>query len=369
MSFIRAKEIPPRSGNWYDYEVETIHKGGKVIQRHIRYIGKSNRASMPGIRSTAVNETRSSVAIVITPKTIKESETKVACKNCHSQNTRKYGLYKGTQNYFCNDCQTKFIGTDALSHGRVSPSYIANAMNEFYSGMSFHEIETNIEQQTNGEVSHTAVQKWVNKFTNKAIKQTKHLRPKVGDTWIADETYIQTDVKTKDPKGVVFWDIIDADTRFLLASRITTTRNKQDAKILMELAAKRAGKTPKVVVTDKLGAYIDGIELAFGSDTVHRQGSPFSVQNDSTALIERFHNTLKDREKVMRELRDKNTLKRFTDGWLVHYNFFRPNMALDDKTPASVAGLNYGCHDWADVVGHKKTPIVQTLKPEEVKSA
>jgi len=42
MSFIRAKEIPPGSGNWYDYEVETVHKGGKVIQRHIRYIGKSS---------------------------------------------------------------------------------------------------------------------------------------------------------------------------------------------------------------------------------------------------------------------------------------------------------------------------------------
>ena len=41
MSFIRAKEIPPHSGNWYDYEVETIHKGSKVIQKHIRYIGKS----------------------------------------------------------------------------------------------------------------------------------------------------------------------------------------------------------------------------------------------------------------------------------------------------------------------------------------
>lgn len=29
MSFIRAKEIPPKSGNWYDYEVETIHKNGR----------------------------------------------------------------------------------------------------------------------------------------------------------------------------------------------------------------------------------------------------------------------------------------------------------------------------------------------------
>ncbi len=170
----------------------------------------------------------------------------------------------------------------------------------------------------------------------------------------------------------MFWDIIDAKTRYLLASRITTTRNKQDAREIMELASKRAGKTPRVVVTDKLGAYIDGIELAFGNDTYHRQGSPFSIDNNNTSLIERFHNTLKDRTKVMRELRDKNTLKRFTDGWLVYYNYFRPNMALKNRPPAVVAGLDYECRNWADVVGYKKAPIVQTIKPEsesEVESA
>ena len=43
VSFIRAKEIPPRSGNWYDYEVKSVRKGNRVIQQHIRYIGKSNR--------------------------------------------------------------------------------------------------------------------------------------------------------------------------------------------------------------------------------------------------------------------------------------------------------------------------------------
>jgi putative transposase len=158
---------------------------------------------------------------------------------------------------------------------------------------------------------------------------------------------------------------MDAKTRFLLASRITTTRNKQDARVLMELAAKRADRIPKVVVTDKLAAYIDGVELAYGSDAEHRQGSPFSVQNN-TSLIERFHNTLKARTKVMRDLRDRDTLKRFTDGWLVYYNFFRPDMALDNRRPAEVAGLKYDCHSWADVVGYEGTPIVQTLKPEPV---
>ncbi|MDD5039039.1 MAG: DDE-type integrase/transposase/recombinase [Dehalococcoidales bacterium] len=365
MTFIRAKEIPPHSGNWYDYEVKTIHEGEKVIQKHIRYIGKSSRTSIPTGSRPSV-DTRSNVAIVDAPKIKKQSEPKVACKLCHSQNTRKYGLYKGIQNYYCNDCHTKFIGTDALSYGRVSPSYIASALNEYYNGMSFHDIEGNIDQLTDDDISHTAIIKWVDKFTNKAIRETRDLHPKVGDTWIADETYFQTDVKVKDPKGVVFWDIIDAKTRFLLATIITTSRNKQDARRLMELAAKRAGKEPKVIVTDKLAAYIDGIELAYGSDTTHRQGGPFKYKTSgkSTALIERFHNTLKERTKVMRDLRDKSTLKRFTDGWLVHYNFFRPNVAMDNKTPATMAGLNYDCQDWADVVGYEKEPIVKPLEQE-----
>ena len=362
MTFIRAKEIPPGSGNWYDYEVETVHEGGRVIQKHIRYLGRHEAAYKPsGLRRpshTSLDINR----IVLQPPI---SKPKVVCKFCGSQNTRKYGFSKGIQTYFCNDCQKKFIGTDALAHGRVSPSFIASALNEYYSGMSFHEIEHKIDKQTDAGISHTAVINWVNKYTDKAIRQTKDLHPKVGNTWIADETYIKTDIKTKDPKGVVFWDIIDADTRFLLASRITTTRGTQDAKQLMELAAKRAGKNPKVVITDKLAAYIDGIELAYGGDAKHRQGSPFSVEH-STALIERFHNTLKDRTKVMRNLRDKDTLKRFTDGWLVHYNFFRQNMALNNKSPAEMAGLEYKHHSWDDVVGVKKVPIAKILKPEIV---
>jgi len=360
MAFIRAKEIPPHSGNWYDYEVETIHEGGKVIQKHIRYLGRHDGAYKPsGLH-------RPSHALLDINRSVLQptvGKPKVVCKFCGGQHTRKYGFSKGIQSYFCNDCRTKFSGTDALAHGKVSPSFIAGALEEYYGGMSFHEIEHKIDQQTTGDISHTAVIKWVNKYTNQAIRETQDLHPQVGSVWVADETYIQTDIKTKDPKGVIFWDIIDAKTRFLLASRITSTRSTQDARQLMELAARRAGKAPKAVITDKLAAYIDGIELAFGSDARHRKGGPFDIEH-STALIERFHNTLKDRTKVMRDLRDKGTLKRFTDGYLVHYNFFRPNMALGNKTPAEVAGLKYDNHSGTDVGGVGNVPIARILKPE-----
>jgi len=56
MSFIRAKEIPPRSGNWYDYEVESYRDKGRVKQRVIRYIGRSGRSGGGIARSTAIRD-------------------------------------------------------------------------------------------------------------------------------------------------------------------------------------------------------------------------------------------------------------------------------------------------------------------------
>jgi putative transposase len=253
---------------------------------------------------------------------------------------------------------------------------IADALNMYYEGMSLNEIRRNFIQQDENYISKVSPYNWVQRFTDLATKESDKYTPKVGDTWVADETFIRIDKskdrvtnpydKTRKAKWVIFWDIIDADTRFLLASHLATTRGKQDAKTLMEKAAKRAGKTPKVVVTDKLGAYLDGIELAYGSDTQHKQGEPFKVENN-TNLIERFHGTLKDRTKVMRALKNKDTLQKFTDGWLVHYNYFRPHMSLNDKTPAEMAGIKFPFRNWKDVVEqpYQKTARIKIVdKPK-----
>jgi transposase-like protein len=181
MSFVRAKEIPPRSGNWYDYEVMTVHNSGKVQQKVIQYLGKSGSELKPLV-GAALKEFNPALSAKIlanitdTPVKVmqpKADKSPITCKVCDSQNTRKYGTYKGVQDYYCNDCHTKFTGTDALSHGRVSPSFISNAVNEYYNGMSFHDIENNIEKQTDADISHTAIIKWVNKYTDEAVRQKK----------------------------------------------------------------------------------------------------------------------------------------------------------------------------------------------------
>ena len=111
-----------------------------------------------------------------------------------------------------------------------------------------------------------------------------------------------------------------------------------------------------MIVTDKLPSYLD---VRYGKDTEHRQGSPFrfKVSGESTAQIERFHGTIKDRTKVMRAFRNFETMLNFMDGYLIYYNFFRPHEAFEScKTPAEAAGIDYKVKNWRDLV---KIPVPQ----------
>lgn len=265
------------------------------------------------------------------------------CKYCQSPSVIKFGRYKETQYYFCKDCRRKFSNPNAIPKMQYPTNQIASALNMYYEGMSLHEIRRNLIQQHNSYISDVTILNWVKRFSKMAIMEASKHRPDIGSVWVADETVIDID-----GKNIWFWDIIDTKTRFLIASHMSFTRGTKDAEALMRQAYERTGKIPRVIYTDKLQAYLDGIELTFGADTQHKQGSPFDVEVN-TNLIERFHGTIKSRTKVMRGLHTVESARLFMDGWLVHYNFFRPHMSLKDRTPASVAGIRFPFRNWKDI--------------------
>jgi transposase-like protein len=266
------------------------------------------------------------------------------CKYCGSKNLWLYGKYKDSQRFYCRDCKRKFAGNFALPKMRSPVANVGDALQSYFSGMSLNEVKQNMEQQYHYSPSVSTIYRWLDRFIEQAKHKVQDTKPNVGDVWIADETVIKINRKK-------YWlfDCIDAKTRFLLASHLSANRGTREARALMEKATERADKTPKVVLTDKLAAYLDGIELAYGADTEHKQGSPFDVQTN-TNLIERFQGTLKDRTKVLRGLKRPDTARKFIEGWLIHYNYFRPHISLKGKTPAQKAGIVLSTNDWLDVV-------------------
>jgi transposase-like protein len=242
---------------------------------------------------------------------------------------------------------------------KVSPQVTAAAVGMFYEGMSLNAIRRQLQQQYSVYPSDSTVYGWIQRYTRLAVNKADTCKPQVGEVWVADETVIKVN-----GKNTWFWDIIDAKTRFLLASRISQTRGTRDAYALVMEASQRAGKTPKMIVTDQLAGYIDGIEMAFGADTKHIRAKTLTSE-PAKELIERFHGSLKDRTKVMRGLKSKESADEILNGWLMWYNFMRPHEGLDGHTPAEKSGIKFEHKNWLDVVmaSARQVVTITEVKP------
>lgn len=305
---------------------------------------------------------------MVETKTVKYNHDKVVvnelitCKNCGSNAVVKFGSYKGVQRYWCKACNRKFKADTTLFHMKTSPEQISSALRMYYDGMSIKDIKGLLKQEHGNDPSKKTIYQWVDKYTDIAIKEARDYHPKVSDIWIADETVLRIG-----GQNVWMYDIIDDKTRFLLAIRMAFSRTTQHAEALMREAQGKAGKTPKVIITDKNSSYLDSIELTFGADTEHVQSKPFTADTHNTQKIERWHETLKERTKVMKGLKTMDTAIQFVDGFLVHYNYFRGNEALAGKTPAEVAGIKFPYKDWTEIIRQpvsKQTEIQAHLTPK-----
>lgn len=280
------------------------------------------------------------------------------CKYCKSPDLIKFGRVKGVQRYFCKSCNRKFVSADTIPKMQTAINTIAKVLHMYYEGFSESDIRRDLIRQDGKYISAGSVYNWVRRFTVLAVQETSNHVPRVGREWVADESAL-----TLVGKNVWFWDIIDRDTRFLIASDMSFTRTKKDVQAFMKQAYDRTMVIPKIVYTDKLATYLRSVELAFGEDIEHGQGSIFDIQNNAY-LIEQLHATFKERTRVMHGLRNLNTIRQFMEGWIVHYNYFKPHTSLAGKTPAELAGVSFPFRSWREVVGqpYEKTARIRITR-------
>lgn len=256
-----------------------------------------------------------------------------ACKLCGSTNVVKYGRSKGIQRLWCKDCHHKFVDNKAAPGMKIPKEQIAYALSMYYEGMGFKAICRYLQQTYNSYPSDSTVYEWIELFTKKAIAAARRNTPQVGDVWIA----IATPVKIGDD-NIWFWDILDVNTRFILASHVSPKLTTRDAGVTMTQAIKTAGKQPRVVLTDRLAVYIEGLELNHGSQS--KQIMVRRMLNDSdTLLLENYRSTLKARAVIMKGFKNLKSARNVIQGWPVHYNYLRPHEITTNTTPACRAGI------------------------------
>ena len=269
------------------------------------------------------------------------------CKFCGSTQVVRYGKRSGIQYYVCRSCRRTFAGTDAPEGMRTPLQEISTALKLYYYGLSLSVIQRHLNHIYMKPVETSTIYRWVLKYAQKASMVMENYRVKTCNTWLIDETVIQLD-----GTNVWFWDVIDENTRFILASHISRTRTMDDAEIILNNATENTTEKPNFIVSDGMLFYPDGIEKVFGSDGKYIKMIDTSGEINKM-LFEEFHDSLKQRTKIIRGLKSINSARLLLGGFLVHYNYFKPRISLEDKTPAQVAEIQIPFQNWEDLIKYQ----------------
>ena len=275
----------------------------------------------------------------------------VNCPDCESERVVKVGTRNGYQRYLCRGCSKKFNTTGKSKGRRVPPEQIGAAVRMFYSGTSYKQIAEHLRDAYGiSEPSKATVYEWVRDYTQAALDTMRDYPAHTGGDWVVDE--MQLDVGGEKYWN---WNVMDSDTRYLLASYLSKERDEESAKAVLRKASEASASPPKTIKTDRLRSYGPAVKAVF-PDAKHIESAGMRNSENNNNLSERVQGTFRQRTKTLRGLENQASGQRYLDGWVLNYNLFREHESLGDKPPGEAAKVNAPYREWADVTRGNAAP-------------
>ena len=265
------------------------------------------------------------------------------CPHCQSSDNFKYGVRVGRQRYRCRACTKVFTDNRALPGRRISPEIVGAALSAFFEGLSYRDINRHLQSLHGVSPDPSMIYKWVLEYTERGHKIIEGVKAFTGGgKWVVDETVLKID-----GGNIWVWNVMDANSRFLLATHVSQTRTVKDAETLFRKALAASTDPPVEIITDGMPSYPYAIDNVFGKKMRHTKSEGIYARKNNN-LSERLQGTLKERTKVMRGLETPETAGRFLDGFALYYNYLKPHTALG-RTPASAAKIRAPFRDWIEI--------------------
>lgn len=268
------------------------------------------------------------------------------CPECSSGHKKKNGIIKRQvgeiQDQKCKECDRKFTTKYGFERMRHDPSHITLALDMYCSNMSYRKI-SNTFKGMGVTVSHVAIEKWVKKYSKMIAPYVDGIIPRVGEWFRADEVWIRIS-----GQRMYLFGCMDDDTRFWLAFTIETRKRIKDTDMLFEVVKKLTGKSPRYIITDGHPPYKKSAKHVFGKKTEHI--CHIHLDGDmNNNMMERLNGTIRDREINFRGLKNMDTP--VFDLLRIWYNFVRPHMGLENKTPGEMAMIEIsGQNKWKTLI-------------------
>ncbi len=291
-------------------------------------------------------------------QTIQET---ITCDKCQSTNIVKNGTRKNksgiTNRYLCKNCGYRFTDQNGFKKRRSDPEKIALALDLYFRGLSVRKVAEHFQQVYNLQISHMTVYRWIYDYSQIASKWMDNQNTPTSPRWHIDETILKVDGEKR-----FLWNVMDSESRYLLATHISKNRSVVNTCTPIKKAKKATRDRPQEVLTDGMVTYPKAIRKTLG---YHKKGynaywSPHKVVPSikakvSNNRIERFHGTQKERTKIMRGFDQENGCKTLMEGFRVHYNLVKNHQALGCTPCEATGNPNIDGFRWLEIL--KKATI------------
>lgn len=269
------------------------------------------------------------------------------CPECNGKEIVKRGKrktqYGENQLFGCKSCGYRFTPDNGFSRMKHDPKAITLVLDLYFKGVSLRKICDHLKQFYEIAVNPTTPMRWIKKYLKILGEYADEYKADVGNIWHSDEMTIFIKKEDEEKYYEWLWNIMDADTRFLLACRVTKTRFVKDARKPLRDAKKRANNRPDVIVTDGLRAYQSAVPNVFYKNNSPIQNPHYRCEGFedkvNNNILERLNGTFRERMKVMRSLSTHDGADAYVDGMRTYYNYIRPHQGIDGLTPAELAGI------------------------------
>ena len=187
------------------------------------------------------------------------------CPHCKYSNVVKNGKYNTYQKYKCKNCSLQFSerSLSFFARHRFPEEIIKDAV-LFGHFVSTRNVSFLVKESKGFTFTNMTAYNWIKKFAIFLMKNIK--KHDFSNIWHVDEKF----VKVKGSKGDFdyLW-VVEDDKNSIVAVYVSDKRDAKSAKIVLELAKKRAFKPPDIIVTDGLPGYKQACKKVFGRKTKH----------------------------------------------------------------------------------------------------
>ncbi len=286
----------------------------------------------------------------------------IKCPHCKSEEVTKRGYfetqaYGKRQRYFCKSCKKKFVERTAFYRMKNHEKKITLCMDLYYRGVSLRKIQEHLQMFYPKNSSHMSIYRWLIRYSTYISKLTNNVQIQSGQELMSDEMEYHR-------LGEQNWfvDVMDTTTRYMVASDYMKSRTIDNLTKVLKRGKFATGEQVKIVTTDGLQGYPRVLKKTFGLQRFNHASSRtkskiihnvvIASERGFNHKIERLHNTIRERTKIMRGFHGSlDSARAIMKGFEIFYNFIRKHQGIKKKPyEMALPELKFSNNVWLDLI-------------------